>query len=412
MSTACLWWAFLKVDKGLKVDSGLKVDQSVDVFIVAAEPSGDHLGADLARALGKQSPSIQLLAIGGPVLGSAGLRSQMDIDGLAILGFVEGLKVYPFVLRKVREATDLILKTDPKSVVLIDSWGFMVRVAKALKAAGYSGQIIKFVAPQVWATRSGRAKILARYIDHLLSTQPMDEPYFRDAGLPQTFVGNPVLDQDYRAGNAQDFRGRHALDPSKPVVGFFFGSRPSEIERVGPAILHALDRLNVTHPDLQPVCVIADPVRALVDPMLASREITRVDQSEFLDAISAMDGSIACSGTVTTQLAAAGVPTVVIYRLSSLTYWLASRMFKPRFFSLVNIFADANSDGLDDPLMPEFVQEEIMTDGPTDALTQMLDNPETAARLRGCLIQETRRMGAGSDNASDRAAAAILSLID
>lgn len=385
--------------------------QRADVFIVAAEPSGDHLGADLARALQRQSPSVHLTAIGGPALAGAGLISQMDIEGLAILGFVEGLRAYPFVLRKVRDAIKLILTSNPKSVVLIDSWGFMVRVAKGLKAAGYDGQIIKFVAPQVWAMRSGRAKVLARYIDHLLSTQSMDAPYFAAAGLPQTFVGNPVLDQDYASGNAAQFRKRHELDPKTLVAGFFFGSRPSEVARVGPAIEHALDRLELNRSDIQPICVIADPVRGLVDPMLAGRDIIRVDQSEFLDAIAAIDGALACSGTVTTQLAAAGVPTVVIYRLSSLTYVVAKKLFKPRFFSLVNISADANSEGLRQPLMPEFVQAEIMTDAPMDALLAMLNDPNAAKDLSQKLIQETRRMGAGSENASDRAAAAVLSLI-
>lgn len=387
------------------------VNPRPDVFIVAAEPSGDQLGASLARALVLSSPSIQLTAIGGSAMQAAGLPSQMDIEGLAILGFVEGLKAYGFVLRKVREATDIILAANPKSVVLIDSWGFMVRVAKALKAEGYDGKIIKFVAPQVWAMRSGRAKVLARYIDHLLSTQPMDAPYFQAAGLPQTFVGNPALDQDYRAGHADAFQTRHGLDPDRPIIGYFFGSRPSEIDRVGPAILLAIDRLRLSHPNQQPVCVIADPVRASVDPLLADRDVIRVDQSEFLDAIAAMDGAIACSGTVTTQLAAAGVPTVAIYRLSSLTYFIASRLFKPRYFSLVNISADADGDGLEKPLIPEVVQAEIMTDAPVEALLQMLADPVEAAARREQLIQETRRMGAGSDNASDRAAAAILTLI-
>lgn len=401
----CFSWVFPKVDKGLQGED------RTDVFIVAAEPSGDNLGADLVRALKNQNSSIRLVCIGGAAMESTGLQSQMNIDGLAILGFVEGLKAYPFVLKKVQDAKNLILSVNPKSVVLIDSWGFMVRVAKALKAEGYTGKVIKFVAPQVWAMRSGRAKVLARYIDHLLSTQSMDAPYFEKVGLPQTFVGNPVLDKDYGAGNANDFRKRHAIVTDRPTIGFFFGSRPSEVDRVGPAILQALDRMALTHPDHQPVCVIADPVRPLVDSMLGDREIIRVDQSEFLDAIAAIDGAIACSGTVTTQLAAAGVPTVVIYRLSPLTYWIASRMFKPRFFSLVNISADASSGAFEAPLMPEFVQEEIMTDDPMDALMQILDDPAKAKRLTARLIHETRRMGAGSDNASDRAAAAILRLI-
>jgi lipid-A-disaccharide synthase len=281
-----------------------------------------------------------------------------------------------------------------------------------LKAADYKGQIIKFVAPQVWAMRPKRAKILARYIDHLLSTQPMDEPHFRAVGLAQTFVGNPVLDKDYQSGDAESFRKRHSLDSDKPIIGFFFGSRPSEINSVGPAILLALGRIKHAIPDVQPICVIADPVRELVEPMLDGQDILRVNQSEFLAAIAAMDGSMACSGTVTTQLAAAGVPTVVMYRLLPLTYWFASRMFSPRYISLVNISADTNEQDLAEPLMPEFVQDDIMTDVPSDALIHILEDPLRAEQLRERLIQETRRMGAGSENASDRAAAAILSLID
>jgi len=382
-----------------------------DVFIVAAEPSGDHLGAGLASALRQQKSDIQLRAIGGLAMEDEGLPSQMDIDGLAIMGFFEGLKVYGFVLRKVREAATLILDANPKSVVLIDSWGFMVRVAKRLKQEGYSGKIIKFVAPQVWAMRPSRAKVLARYIDHLLSTQPMDAPYFDAAGLPQTFVGNPVLDQDYLSGDKTGFLNRHHLSPGKTTIGFFFGSRPSEIQRVGPAILVAMDRLRLAYPEMQAVCVIADPIRHLVEPMLQNQAVTCVDQSEFLDAIVAIDGAVACSGTVTTQLAAAGVPTSVIYRLSPLTYWTARAMFKPRFISLVNISADADGSVLDEPLMPEFLQDEIMTSAPADALIDILNDSQRAANLREQLINETRRMGAGSDNASDRAAAAILSLI-
>lgn len=382
-----------------------------DIFIVAAEPSGDQLGAGLAHALNRKNPNLKLSAIGGSALKETGLESRMDIDGLAILGFVEGLKAYGFVLKKVREATEIIMKTNPRSVVLIDSWGFMVRIAKALKARGYTGHIIKYVAPQVWAMRSGRGKILARYVDHLLSTQPMDAPFFEAAGLPQTFVGNPVLDTDYSAGDRLAFLSRHNLKSTAMTVGFFFGSRPSEIERVGPALILAHDRLSAEYPDLQALCVIADPVRHLVEPQLEGRDVHLIDQDELIDAMSVMDGAMACSGTITTQLAAAGVPTSVLYRLSPLTYFVASRLFKPPFFSLVNISAAASDPDLEDPLMPEFVQDDIMTDAPSQALIEIIGNPGMAEAVREALKHETRRMGAGSGSASDRAADAIMSIL-
>ncbi|WP_298912343.1 lipid-A-disaccharide synthase [uncultured Algimonas sp.] len=382
-----------------------------DVFIVAAEPSGDRLGAALAQSLIKFRPEIRLAGIGGPDMERAGLPSRMDIDGLAILGFVEGLKAYGHVLRKVRQATESIMNSNPEAVVLIDSWGFMMRVAKRLRRQGYAGRIVKYVAPQVWATRPGRARILASHVDHLLSTQTMDTPHFEPLDLPLTFVGNPVLDTDYGAGDAEAFRSRHELSAARPIVGLFPGSRPAEVDRVGPAILGALRTARAAIPALQPVCIVAEVVTTQVRALFAGEAVTLIDQTEFIDALSAMDAALACSGTVTTQLAAAGVPTVVLYRLSPLTFAIASRMFRPRFISLVNISADSAGAGSEAPLLQEFMQDDIDSDAPADALIELLENADLSKRLSDRLMQETRRMSAGPEHASDKAAKAVLSLI-
>ncbi|WP_418152769.1 hypothetical protein AB8615_04175 [Litorimonas sp. RW-G-Af-16] len=148
------------------------------VFILAVENSADHLGAELVTALRSQQSDLTFAGIGGRAMSAVGVPSQMDIDGLAILGFVEGLKSYPMILRKVYEAGQRIMQSGADAVVLIDSWGFMIRVAKELRKQGYTGKIIKYVAPQVWAMREGRAKILARHVDHLLTIHSFDAPYF------------------------------------------------------------------------------------------------------------------------------------------------------------------------------------------------------------------------------------------
>jgi lipid-A-disaccharide synthase len=382
-----------------------------DVFIVAAEPSGDQLGANLARSLKAKKPDIHLKAIGGPQLTSAGLSSQMDIEGLAILGFVEGLKAYRFVLRKVQDATALILDAAPKAVVLIDSWGFMVRVAKSLKARGFKGQIIKYVAPQVWAMRSGRAKVLAQHVDHLLSTQIMDAPYFEAVGLPQTFVGNPVLDTPIGHADPTEFLKTYNLCAKTPVVGFFPGSRPGEIESVGPAIKRAVMRVITDRPEAQLICIVSASVKEAVERLFEDIDIHLIPQSELDAALSCMDAALACSGTITTQLAAAGVPTVVIYKLNRLTFFIAQRLFKPNYISLVNISADMAQDQQTVPLMPEFMQEDIFGTEPIDALLRFIDGGPDVAALRQALKRETQRMSAGSNKASDRAASAILDLI-
>ena len=373
-----------------------------DIFIVAAEPSGDALGASLAKSLRGR---VDIQAIGGPALADAGYPSAMSTDGLAVLGFTEGLRALPHVLRKVREAADLILAADPRAVVLIDSWGFMIRLAKRLKAKGYEGHVVKYVSPQVWATRPGRAKVLARHVDHLLSTQPMDAPCYAGTGLPLTYVGNPVLDGDYRSGDAAAFCARHGLDPAKPILGIFPGSRESELQRLSKALAEQLDTIRASVPDVQDVWVISDAVSAGWREELAELAQTLVRQDEMADAMAAMDAALAVSGTITTQLACAGVPTVVVYRLSPLTYAVAKRLFRPSHISIVNIAADAS-------LMPEFMQDDAEGPGVAKAVVPYLTDTETRAAASEALIAQTDAMGAGQQNASDRAAEALLAILD
>ena len=384
-----------------------------DIVIVTAEPSADQLGANLAVSLRQLDPNVTLAGIGGARMKDAGLSSQMSIEGLAILGFFEGLKSYGFVLKKVREATDIMSEINPKAVVLIDSWGFMVRIAKSLKRRGYRGKVIKYIAPQVWATRPGRARVLARHVDHLLSTQSMDAPYFEETGLPMTFVGNPVLQDtaDVSKDEAEGFLTQYQLDPDRPIYGIFPGSRPSEIERLDAGIVRIVSEIAQRHPDAQPVCVVSEAVQDQVEALMTGLDVTLVPQSSRDVALSVMSAALACSGTVTTQLAMSAVPTVVLYRLSPATFFLAKRIFQQRYVSLVNISADLNTPGGSDPLMPEFLQDEVLTDAPIKALSNFLAGGDSVNQLRVRLKKETRRMGAGSEKASDKAAEIVLSLI-
>ena len=378
-----------------------------DIIIVAAEPSGDQLGADLARSLKSREPGLRVEGLGGQRMTDAGLAPAIAMDGLAILGFVEGLRAYGHVLKMVRRVSDHILSRDPRAVVLIDSWGFMVRVAKRLKAKGYPGHVVKYVAPQVWAMRSGRAKILARHVDHLLSTQPMDAPFFEAAGLPQTYVGNPVLDRDYRKGDAGAFRERHGLDPHEAVLGLFPGSRMMELDRLLPTLRVQTQRVSEALPRTRMVWVVASAISKESGTRImeaAGPDAILIGEDELVDAMAAMTAAIAASGTITTQLACAGVPTVVIYKLSGLTYAVAKRLFRPPYISIVNIAAN-------EELMPEFMQDDADSAFVADAVLRYLQTPDVRDAASTRLIGQTRGMGAGQQNASDRAAEALQELL-
>ena len=375
-----------------------------DVFIVSAEPSGDALAAALRESLKTHSFQTTTEFIGGRAM-ETGEPSPVNMDGLAILGFAEGVRSLPLVRRKVREVSNHILSRDPRSVVLIDSWGFMVRVAKQLKRRGYGGHIVKYVSPQVWATRSGRARVLARHVDYLLSTQPMDAPCYDGTGLPLIYVGNPVLDQDYRAGDAAAFCARHDLDPNRPTLGVFPGSRPSEFDRLLGPIRDNVLALGDAVPGLQTVWVLSSSADESVESVARHAEASAVcDQTELIDALAAIDVAHAASGTITTQLACAGVPTVVVYKLSPLTFFFASRLFKPDYISLVNIAADA-------PLMPEFMQDDVGGEGLRAALRGNLVDADARRDAGDALLRQTHAMGAGQQNASDRAAEALLAIL-
>lgn len=379
-----------------------------ELFIVAAERSGDELGAALIRDLKAREESISIEGIGGESMALAGTPSLMDITGLNILGFVEALKNYSLVLRKVRECVDIILQKSPDAVILIDSWGFMVRVAQRLKAAGFDGKIIKYVAPQVWAMRSGRSKTLARSVDLLLSIQPMDAPYFQRHGLETVYVGNPVFDMDFSKGQGADIEAQFGLG-HRPLLSVWFGSRPSEIATLAEDFKKTVLSLKQTFPDLV-VCVpVVESIKTQLEPYLdemrALEGIHIVDEAEKLAVMSASTAALACSGTVTSQLAGFGVPTVVAYRVNAITYFLAKQIFKPDHISIVNIAAERE-------LLPEFIQDDVSPPILAEAVSQYLNSAKARDFASQALLAQTRLMGAGTgQKASEKAAQAILAAL-
>ena len=378
------------------------------VYILAVENSGDHLGAQLAAELKRLKPNLELSGIGGAALAAEGIVSDIDIDGLSILGFTEGLRYYPMILKRVKQSVQAIMAREPQAVVLIDSWGFMIRVAKGLKAAGYQGEIIKYVAPQVWAMREGRSKTLARYVDHLMSIHSFDAPYFTRHGLETHYVGNPIFDTGYRSGNGAALLAELGIEKHSKVLSVFLGSRLSELETLGPIFGHAIVGLKFRYPDLRFISPVSESLAQYIDGAVERNaglsEIDFMPESRKLDIFAASDVALACSGTVTTQLACAGVPTLVAYRLNALTYFAAKRLYKPDYISIVNIAAKQ-------ALMPEFVQEAVTANSLIDMATHYLDNPTERESASARLLSQTSLMQGKGGSASKRAALNVLDII-
>ena len=376
------------------------------VMLVAAEASGDVLGAGLARALKRRlgSDDVVFVGVGGEAMAAEGVESPFDLNELSILGAVEGLMAYPRVLKKVAETAALAQREKPDVAVLIDSWGFTLRVAQALRAADPSLPLIKYVAPQVWASRPGRARTLARAVDHLLAIQAMDAPYFEREGLPTTFVGNPGLARDVSDTNEERLRTAIGAAPDDPILLVLPGSRPAEVDRLMGPFEAAVNLLKATRPNLRIVLPVANTVKDKVKSRVANwRHPVHLIEDDDLkfDAMKAATLALACSGTVTTELALAGCPMVVAYKVGAITAAIVRMVIRTPYINLLNIAAG-------EAIVPELLQEACTGEKLAAALAERLDNPALREAQIAAQMVSLAKMGRGGPDPAEKAAEVVV----
>jgi lipid-A-disaccharide synthase len=377
-------------------------------MLVAAEASGDDRGAGLARALKRRlGDGVRFVGVGGDRMAAEGVDSPFDIADISILGLLEGLLAYPKIIRRADETAALAARERPDVAILIDSWGFTLRVAQRLRRLDPKLPLIKYVGPQVWATRPGRAKTLAATVDHLLSIHAFDAPWFEAEGLPVTFVGNSALSVDFSRADPARLRAQIGAAPDDPVLVVLPGSRPGEIQRVLPPFEDAVNRLKAERPDLHILVpaapTVAETVKARVAGWPHRAHVLEGDAAK-LDAMKAATVALACSGTVTTELALAGVPMVVGYRLGPVTHALLKRLIRTRYITLFNIAAQAF-------VAPELVQDDCNGPALAREVAKRLDDPGLRQAQIGAQYAALDAMGRGGPDPSEAAADAVLKLV-
>ncbi|HEX7758791.1 MAG TPA: lipid-A-disaccharide synthase [Caulobacteraceae bacterium] len=378
------------------------------VMLVAAEASGDALGAGLARALrARLGDSVRFVGAGGSQMAQAGVVSAFDIADLSIVGLLEGALAFPRVLRRADDLARLAAAQKPDVAVLIDSWGFSYFTARRLRQVAPGLPLVKYVAPQVWATRPSRAKALARLFDHLLAIHAFEPPLFEREGAKVTFVGNPALARDVASADPARLRAAIGAGPDEPILVLLPGSRRSEIDRMLPPFEAAVDILKAQRPELHVVLPAAETVAELVKTRVAgwSHRIHVVEgETARFDAMRAATVALACSGTVTTELALAGCPMVVGYRLGQVTHFLARFIIRTPYITLVNIAAGA-------PVVPELIQGACNGPALAREVTRRLDDPELAAAQVAAQNAALDGMGRHMGDPAQRAAAVVVDIL-
>jgi lipid-A-disaccharide synthase len=387
------------------------------IAILAGEDSGDQLGADLIAALRRHYPQARFVGIGGARMQREGFESWYDIRELSLFGFSEVISHLPRLLRLRRSLVARLKKERPAVVIGIDAPDFNLGVERRLKEAGL--RTVHYVSPSVWAWRENRAEKIGRSADRVLCLFPMEPAIYARHGVDARFVGHPLADRFALVADRGGAREILQLPQQVPVLAVLPGSRMSEVERLGQIFLDAARRAATALPGLRIVIPAANArVHARLQQLLArwpgDEPAPLLLEGQAHEAMLAADVVLLASGTATLEAMLAKRPMVVGYRVAPLSYRIARalNMIKTDVYSLPNILARAS--GLGPGLrVPELMQDDCTAEKLAAATLGLFGDSERRGAIVAAfeyLHHELR--GGMDDQAGDRAAAAIVELID
>lgn len=373
------------------------------VFVIAGEPSGDKLGGSLMLGLKSLMPC-DFNGVGGPLMQAQGLTSRFPMEELSVMGLAEILPKYRALKARIRETAQAVIETKPDVLITIDSPDFCLRVAKLVKAAS-DVKTVHYVAPTVWAWRSGRAQKMAAHIDHVLALFPFEPPLMEAAGMTCDFVGHPVVSEPV-ASDEEAERFRHETVGDAPMILALPGSRKGEVSRLSERFGAALTQVIASKPDARVVVPCAAPVYDLVKQQTAQWSfkptLISPDDPRKAAAFKAADVALAASGTVSLELAAVGTPMVVAYDMAWLSRLIIGRMLKVDTVTLVNLVSDTRT-------VPEFIGAKCQPDLIAKAISEVMQNPQCQMEAMDLSMD---RLGRGAEDPGLRAAKSVLSFLD
>lgn len=347
------------------------------ILIVAGDPSGDLHGSHLIRALKRLDPHLAVAAVGGPLMRRQADEFLEDLAARGMVGFLEPLLAVPFFARLLGRLKRFMRQRKPQAVICVDYYGFNRRVLSAAKACSVAAYY--YISPQVWASRPGRIKVLARLVRRMFVIFPFEQALYEKAGLPCTFIGHPLLDLMPPAPPLSDL--------GAPLhVGLLPGSRDSEIKRHLPLFLSAFDEIARHFPKAS-AQLFASGSRpdAFYKKLLGGRPCQIIRENNY-HARARLDLAISSSGTATLENALLGVPMVVVYKMSWATYAVARAIIKVPYISMANLLAGRK-------LVPELIQHDATPQKVARAAVSLLENPEKLARLKHDLSHLRRKLG-------------------
>ncbi|MDR2681795.1 MAG: lipid-A-disaccharide synthase [Holosporaceae bacterium] len=372
------------------------------IFIIAGESSGDYLAGRLMESIRCLcTDSIEFFGIGGPCMKKAGLRELFSINELSLIGIFEVLGKIFHLRRLINKTVDAVFAYSPDVVITIDSSGFTHRVDKKIKKRSQtSPPIIHYVAPPVWAWRGWRAKSMHKFIDKLLVLLPFETELFRRHGLETVFVGHPIAtDADFEKPSEQplkNFKKSQGLSSGNRSIVLLPGSRQSELDRHLPILEKFADLMEVNCSPVKFIMPTTESMKKKLEFSVVhwrTKPTVIADKSSKILAYYASDLAIAASGTVTLELARTGIPSIIIYKTSLITYAIVKFLIQVKRVCLINILAKQE-------VVPELLQNDCTGENIFQQAVTILKNPSKVAEQKKFFTEVMAQLTVDPDKAA------------
>ena len=366
------------------------------IFILTGEPSGDKLASKVISKLKNNNPNIEYLCVGGSHLNSLGIRSIFDLKEITYIGFTSVLLNIFKIRSKINNTVDEIIKFDPDILFSVDSPDFTLRVAEKVKELNKTIKTIHYVAPQVWVWREGRVKKFKKFLDHVLLLFNFEKKYFDKENIPNTFVGHPLL--EYETINKRDLTSMISND--KKIISLFSGSRSSEVKLLLPILINFINLMNKKFDDYLFVFHATKENKNLIQKNIKIYNLKNVEvisnENIKRQILYKSIFAVSKSGTVSLEICNAKVPSLIIYKMNFLNYFIVKLLIKIKYANIINIINNKE-------IIPELIQNECNAKEIYNSVVYFLKNPDLMKQqVNNCekTLNQIRSKTSSTDEAS------------